>query len=174
METRRKIISELEDASLVVVCLTLLHVLYVLFQRMVIRLGRAVTLREPTGALPIFVTLFFGAAIASALMIANPGQVHVVAVIYINLIFLVLAALGIAGKLRALPFVSDRFLYNLFTFQVYAIIGAGIAAPFFDRSLFLALAVVLGYASSMVCLVASATHLGAAIIRSLTLEKNIP
>lgn len=173
MNTPRKTIAELDDASPVVVCITILHILYILYQRTVIRLGRAVTLREPTGALPLFITLFFGAAIASALIIANPDQIHVVAVIYINLIFLVLVAFGIACKLRAIRFVQDRFFYFLFAFQVYAIIGTGIAAPLLDKSLVASLAMIFGYAASMVCLVAASAHFGAAIIRSLTLRKNI-
>lgn len=173
METGRKITSELDDAPPDIVCIISLHVLHILFQRMIIRLGRAVTLREPTGALPLFIALFFGAGIASALMIANPGKIHVVAVIYITLIFLVLVAFGVACKLRAVRFVQDRFFYFLFAFQVYAIIGAGIAAPLLDKSLVASLAMIFGYAASMVCLVAASAHFGAAIIRSLTLRKNI-
>lgn len=174
METRRKIIFELDDASPALVFITFLHVLHVLFQRVVIRLGRAVTLRERTGGMPLFMTLFLGATLASALIIANPEKMPTVAVIYINLIFLTLVSLGIAIKLRVSRHLPDSFLYHLFTFQVYAIIGAGIASSFFAQSLVASLAVIFGYASSMVCLVAASAHLGAAAIRSLTLKKNIP
>jgi hypothetical protein len=173
METRKETILELDDASPALVFITILHILYILFQRVIIRLGRAVTLRERTGAMPLFMTLFLGAAIASALIIANPQKMPVVAVIYINLIFLTLVALGIAIKFRASRHLPDSFLYHLFTFQVYAIIGAGIASSLFAQSLVASLAVIFGYASSMVCLVAASAHLGAGVIRSLTLKKNI-
>ena len=173
METRREINSKLENQSVIDQLITLIHASYILFQRTIIRLGRAVTLREPTGVLYLFIALFFGAAIASALMIANPGQIHVVATIFINLIFLVVVAFGIARKLRAIRFVQDRFFYYLFAFQFYAIIGAGVAAPLLEKSLIASLAIIFGYASSMVCLATAFVHLGTAIIRSLTPKKNI-
>ena len=104
--------------------------------------------------------------IVSALIIANPGAVHIVGVVYMNLIFVVIVSLGIATKLRASRFISDPAIYNIFTFQVYGIIGAGIAAPLYERSVFAAIAVIFGYASCMVCLAAAAVHLGTAAFRS--------